>query len=302
MGGISFLVEFGAELLVSRAPALDFTKLVVWLKRRLVIKHIRRFVRRVGKRYRVLHGPERLQHLVATLPACKIVVGSAERAEAGWIATEQDYLDLLIPSNWERFFQPASIDAILAEHVWEHLTMEQGRAAAETCYRYLKPGGHLRLAVPDGFNPDPQYRSWVCVGGASPGQIENGHQVLYTYLSLRELLESSGFRVELYEYYDEAGTFHCVDFDVRKGKIWRSRRFDQRNQNGALGFASIVLDAVRPDDAAGGDLSSRQSASGGGEDPGEVDTRSTASSTRRRCPGVTMSRSTTCRTIRATNE
>jgi predicted SAM-dependent methyltransferase len=95
------------------------------------------------------------------------------------------------------------------------------------------------------------------VGGASPGQIENGHQVLYTYLSLREVLEIAGFQVELYEYYDEAGTFHCLDFDVSKGKIWRSRRFDHRNQNGALGFASIVLDAVRPSDAAGRDPLSR---------------------------------------------
>jgi len=257
MGGISFLLAFGAELVVSESPALDFRRLAVWLKRRLVVKHVRRFVRNVGKRYRVFHGPERLRHLLATLPARKIVVGAADRADAGWIPTEQEYLDLLIPSDWEQFFQPGSIDAILAEHVWEHLTVEQGRAAADTCYRYLKPGGYLRLAVPDGFNPDPEYQSWVRVGGASPGQIENGHQVLYTYLSLREVLEKSGFRVELYEYYDEAGTFHCVDFDVRKGKIWRSRRFDRRNQNGALGFASIVLDALRPGDAAGRDPLSR---------------------------------------------
>ncbi len=40
----------------------------------------------------------------------------------------------------------------------------------------------------------------------------------------------------------------------------------------------------------------------GGEDPGEVETRSAAANTRLRCPGVTMSGSMTCRTIRATNE
>jgi predicted SAM-dependent methyltransferase len=60
------------------------------------------------------------------------------------------------------------------------------------------------------------------------------------------LFEDVGFKVQLYEYYDEAGTFHCRDFDVAKGKIWRSRRFDHRNVNGANGFTSIVLDAVRP--------------------------------------------------------
>lgn len=257
MRGISFLAEFGAELVVSKSTELDFSGFVVWLKRQLVVKHAKRFVRKVGKRFRVSHGPERLRHLQATLPDCKIVVGSAERADPEWIPTEQEYLDLLKPSDWERFFQPGSVDAILAEHVWEHLTAEQGREAAETCYRYLKPGAYLRLAVPDGLNPDPQYQSWVCVGGASPGQIENGHQVLYTYLSVREMLENSGFRVQLYEYYDESGIFHCVDFDVSKGKIWRSRRFDHRNQSGALGFASIVLDAVRPSDAKDRNSSAR---------------------------------------------
>ena len=257
MRAISFLVAFGAEMVVSKSTAIDFRRPAVWLKRRPLVKHARRFVRKVGNRYRVYHGPERLRHLQATLPACKIVVGSAERADAGWIPTEQEYLDLLVPADWQRYFKPGSIDAILAEHVWEHLTAEQGRTAAQTCYRYLKPGGYLRIAVPDGFNPDPQYQSWVCVGGASPGQIENGHQVLYTYLTLMEMLETAGFQVELYEYYDQGGAFHCVDFDVGKGKIWRSRRFDRRNQNGALGFASIVLDAIRPSNGDPGDASAR---------------------------------------------
>jgi predicted SAM-dependent methyltransferase len=257
MGGISFLLEFGAELVVSKSTELDFSGLADRFKRRPMIKHARRFVRRVGKHFHVPRGPESLTHLLAALPSRKIVVGASGRADPGWIPTEQDYLDLLKPSDWERFFQPGSVDAILAEHVWEHLTAEQGRLAAETCYRYLKPGGYLRLAVPDGFNPDPEYRSWVCVGGASPGQVDNGHKVLYTHRSLRQVLESSGFQVELYEYYDEAGMFHCVDFDVSKGKIWRSRRFDRRNQNGALGFASIVLDAVRPPESGATDPLSR---------------------------------------------
>ena len=301
MKGISFLAEFGVELVVSKSTELNFRRPLIWLKRRPMIKHARRFLRKLGQRSRVLHGPERLRHLQATLPTCKIVIGSAERVEAGWIPTERAYLDLLTPSDWERFFQPGSIDAILAEHVWEHLTAEKGRTAAETCYRYLKPGGYLRIAVPDGFNPDPQYRSWVCVGGASPGQIDNGHQVLYTYVSLRALLENAGFRVEFYEYYDEGGTFHCVDFDVSKGKIWRSRRFDRSNPNGALGFASIVLDAVRPNDTKAETIQRGSLRLEGGE-PEEADSRSAASRTRLLCPGVTMSRSTTCRTIRATNE
>lgn len=232
-------------LTVPNATALVVGGLVIWLKRQLLVKYAKRIGRKVHKRYRIAYGPGRLRHMMATLPDRRIVVGSSELADAGWMPTEQEYLDLLKPADWERFFQPASLDAILAEHVWEHLTPVEGALAARTCHRYLTPGGYLRVAVPDAFHPDPEYRSWVCVGGASPGQIGNGHHALYSYLSLGEMFEDAGFQVELYEYYDEAGTFHCRDFDVSKGKIWRSRRFDPRNANGTNRFTSVILDAVK---------------------------------------------------------
>jgi predicted SAM-dependent methyltransferase len=103
----------------------------------------------------------------------------------------------------------------------------------------------LRIAVPDGLHPNPTYIEWVKVGGASPTQIANAHKVLYTYRSVRELFESSGFGVTLYEYYDETGTFHCNDWDEKAGKIWRSKRFDTRNRGGELVFTSIILDAFK---------------------------------------------------------
>lgn len=41
------------------------------------------------------------------------------------------------------------VDAFLAEHVWEHLSLEDAHRAARNCHDYLHPGGRLRLAVPD---------------------------------------------------------------------------------------------------------------------------------------------------------
>jgi predicted SAM-dependent methyltransferase len=49
---------------------------------------------------------------------------------------------------------------MLAEHVWEHLTEEEGLAAARACFKYLSPGGFLRVVVPDGLHPDPAYVEW----------------------------------------------------------------------------------------------------------------------------------------------
>ena len=205
----------------------------------------RRAIRRFRKAYYRQVGPGRLRKAIAASPHQRIVIGAGAKHEPGWVPTQIEFLNLLAPAEWESFFRPNSLQAMLAEHVWEHLTPEEGAAAASTCFRFLRPGGHLRVAVPDGLHPDPTYHEWVRIGGASPMQVANGHKALYTYRTLRELFERAGFRVRLYEYFDEAGAFHFHDWDEQAGKIWRSKRFDRRNANGALGFTSIVLDAVK---------------------------------------------------------
>jgi predicted SAM-dependent methyltransferase len=191
-------------------------------------------------------GPQRLRKAVARATDPKIVIGSGATQIGGeWVSTDREFLDLLRPEDWQRFFKPNTIAAMLAEHVWEHLTLEEGLQAARTCYNYLRPGGYLRLGVPDGFHPDPEYIGWVKVGGRSPMQIANGHRVLYTYKSVRELLERAGFRIKLYEYFDENGVFQYHSWDPRAGMIRRSRFFDKRNEGGRLVFTSIVLDAIK---------------------------------------------------------
>ena len=59
----------------------------------------------------------------------KIVIGASGYYDEGWIDTDIEYLNLLNRSHWKRYFRVDSIDAILAEHVWEHLTLEQGLEA-----------------------------------------------------------------------------------------------------------------------------------------------------------------------------
>lgn len=169
----------------------------------------------------------------------RIVIGASGSFEAGWVPTDRDDLDLLRPDSWERFLRPGSVDALLAEHVWEHLTLEEGKVAAQTCYRFLKPGGYVRVAVPDGLFPDPRFREYIEVDGEAGGGDVGGHKVVYTYDQLTDVFESVGFRTILLEYHDEAGHFHERDWNPADGMVHRSRRFDPR------GPISIVLDAVK---------------------------------------------------------
>jgi predicted SAM-dependent methyltransferase len=182
----------------------------------------------------------RLNKLAKQRP-CQIIIGANRKFYPEWIPTEMGFFNMLNPGDWTRYFLENSIDAILAEHVWEHLTLEQGMAAARNCFKYLAPGGYLRVAVPDGFHPDPNYIEWVKPGGV--GLQAYDHKVLYNYKTFSEVFELAGFKVELLEYFDEAGEFHYKEWNPEQGMITRSWRFDNRNKGGGLAMTSIIIDA-----------------------------------------------------------
>ncbi|AFH61718.1 class I SAM-dependent methyltransferase [Paenibacillus caseinilyticus] len=183
----------------------------------------------------------------------RIVVGAgAVCNNPGWIHTQEEELSLLNREQWAPRFKEGSITAILAEHVWEHLTYDEGVQAARLCYDYLKPGGYIRCAVPDGWFPNDDYQRTVQVGGPGPKEHPAAsHKIVHTCRSLQSLFASAGFEVELLEYCDESGRFHARDWDETKGFIYRTRRFDHRNRDGALRFVSLLVDAVKPESPAG---------------------------------------------------
>jgi predicted SAM-dependent methyltransferase len=214
-----------------------------------VVFQLRRGTMRLRRAYYRWLGQYQLRHQVKRSGRLRVVIGAWDRYDPGWIPTQRDFLDLLMPDHWARVFQPNSVDAMLAEHVWEHISEDEGLRAARTCYTYLKPGGYLRVAVPDGLHPDPAYIEQVKPGAieVTAGNAEN-HKALYTYRSFARLFEQAGFRVVLYEYFDEQGRFHGGEWDRTRGTIWRSKRFDPGKSStlhDSLSYCSIILDAVK---------------------------------------------------------
>lgn len=173
----------------------------------------------------------------------RVVVGAAGRYDSGWMPTSIKDLNILLRDDWERHFRADSIDAILAEHVLEHLTPDDALIALSNCYKFLKPNGYLRLAVPDGFHPDKHYIDYVKVNGSGPGSDD--HKVLYTYKTLQKLLEKAGFSIKFLEYFDEDGKFHFSEWSTEKGTIHRSKSLDPRNKNGVLAYTSIIVDVYK---------------------------------------------------------
>ena len=96
--------------------------------------------------------------------------GASGGSYKDWIATDKEMLDLLREDDWAYYFESKPLDAILAEHVWEHLDHRAALVAAQNCFTYLKPGGYIRIAMPDGLHPDKGYIDRVKPGGW--GQVQ----------------------------------------------------------------------------------------------------------------------------------
>ncbi len=177
----------------------------------------------------------------------RIILGAGAATQDGWVATQESDLNVLSEADFAARFAPGSIDAMLAEHVWEHMTEAEGRKAARNCYAYLKPGGYLRCAVPDANFRNEAYQAMVQVGGPGPADHPAAsHKIVYDYRTLVSVFEDAGFEVTLLEFCDERGDFHYTYWNEADGRIGRSYRFDTRNSGDELGMVSIIVDANKP--------------------------------------------------------
>ena len=101
----------------------------------------------------------------------------------------------------------------------------------------------MRIAVPDGFHPDPAYITHVKPGGTGPGADD--HKILDTYKSLQDILIQAGYKVELLEYFDEFRVFHQNDWDPKEGYVRRSKKINQRDIRDKLDYSSLIVDAIK---------------------------------------------------------
>lgn len=177
----------------------------------------------------------------------KVVIGAGKTSYDGWLCTQETELNLLIPADFDRLFSTEKPTAFLAEHVWEHMTFEEGCQAAKNCFNHLANGGYLRVAVPDKNFQNEWYQNMVQVGGnGDPNHPAFTHKIVYDYRTFCQVFQQAGFEVELLEWCDEDGIFHYKYWNEADGRIGRSLRFDTRNTDGKLGMVSIILDAKKP--------------------------------------------------------
>ena len=167
----------------------------------------------------------------------KVVLGASITSFEGWISTDLPHFNILRAADWKRAFGKVRADNLLAEHVFEHLTEEQVRTGIRFCHHYLKPGGRLRIAVPDANHPNPAYLKMVLPPA-------DDHRSSWTIERISGLLNGCGFRVEPLEFYSAGHELTALPIAPSQGPVSRSI---QRKDLAPLieGYSSLIVDAVK---------------------------------------------------------
>lgn len=81
----------------------------------------------------------------------KLHLGSGGQPKQGWVNIDLagDPIDLAWNLANGIPFADASVDAIFHEHLLEHIPLQAGVGVMDECFRVLRPGGILRVGVPD---------------------------------------------------------------------------------------------------------------------------------------------------------
>jgi predicted SAM-dependent methyltransferase len=100
-------------------------------------------------------------------------------------------------------FPDQSAEAVFHEHIYEHLSLRAGYELAKECHRVLRPGGVLRIGVPDAGACLDSYAGLTSTDWAlsRPTPMlavqalfyEHGHLAMYDGETLKLLCEAAGF-------------------------------------------------------------------------------------------------------------
>jgi predicted SAM-dependent methyltransferase len=183
-----------------------------------------------------------LRRIIVSHPSpLRIIIGSGGDSFDGWISTDYPSFDITKQSDWKYFFAKHKIDNLLAEHVFEHLSIKEVEKSLNLSFQYLKQGGIFRIAVPDGFHPDLHYIEYVKPGGSGPGSDD--HKILFNYKTLFDLAKKNKFSINLIEYFDEDCNFNSNNNSPVNGLVKRNKKdcYNHEIKN----YSSLIVDLIK---------------------------------------------------------
>lgn len=216
--------------------------------KKLLPSHLKKNIRKIIKFLKYNFRRIRIIYPVFRDQPIKIILGAAETYQKGWYSTNECWLDIANEGHWESVFNGKRIIVnALAEHVFEHLSYAQCQVALKQIHKHMVPGGKIRIAVPDGYNPDKIYLKHVGINGIGDDALS--HQQLLNIDTLTSLLTEAGFSTELIEGYDSQKSLVQKTFSEDEGTIRRSRSSIKRDETYIWSFpdseTSLIVDGIR---------------------------------------------------------
>lgn len=133
----------------------------------------------------------------------KVQFGCGGNRLAGW----ENY-DYEVDISKKLPFEDASVDAVLAEHVLEHISIQEAWSFLEECMRIMKNGAYLRIAVPSVTRihafADEEYFKFIKAHGWGEATrkdavksiiFNHGHQTIWEQSSLYAIIDVLGFEI-----------------------------------------------------------------------------------------------------------
>jgi predicted SAM-dependent methyltransferase len=187
-------------------------------------------VRRIATSLLMIRERRRALNMARSTPL-RLHLGSGRSPKLGWINLDLfgDRVDLAWDLCRPLPFQGGSVDAVFQEHLLEHFTLEKGLALTGQCYRVLKPGGVLRIGVPDA---KAYARAYVHDGGGPiasvrPGRptrllalqevfYRHGHRTMYDFDTLALVCNAAGFETVERRRFGDSRLVPCPDSEHRR--------------------------------------------------------------------------------------
>ncbi len=201
-----------------------FKNKIAYLYRHSIPRELRIFFRKLIKFFYYKFRFINLKlNLIFTKNNVNLIIGAALTKQKGWFSTNEEWLDITKENHWNRLFNSNKrVKKILAEHVFEHLTLQEMRNALKLIYENMILGGSLRVAVPDGNNQNSEYRKNCGINGIGADAAD--HKQFITFEIFREEALKVGFEVKLIEGYLKNKQLISEEFDYDLGYVIRSRR------------------------------------------------------------------------------
>ena len=215
---------------------------------RLLPKKFRLFLRRLLKTFLYRFRKYKLKLGIFYNDEVNLILGAALTSQKGWYSTNEEWLDISNSNHWNKLFKGKNvINHVVAEHVMEHLTVDEMDKAINLIHKHLRQNGNLRIAVPDGNNPHREYIKNVGINGI--GADASDHKQLITYEFIKDFLEKRNFKCYLREGYLANGKLIHEVIDDDLGFIMRSRSksylYKKKDWDFIDSNTSLIIDAKK---------------------------------------------------------